>query len=1394
MISIQKLSRNYIILFLIVLFSGMGLSHGQQVTGPTSVDENSTHTYQLTTGTVYPSNYWAISASGTLLNSWRSGSNYYASVKWNSGMGSGAVTFIPLNKNLYVTIKPVAPPTPAVPASPTIQSSNCGNTVLARGIPPSGVTWYWQSSSGGTSISNAGTTITQSVGGTQYLRARNSSGNWSTSSSSKAYAVLQPTTWYMDQDGDGLGDPAFTISACTQPSGYVDNNLDQCPTVFGVSANNGCPPAGALSDENYIHTIVPRTGTTDVSTLADNEKMESVTYFDGLGRPMQSVGIRSGGGGEDIITHIGYDEFGRQNKEFLPYSKNTGHGLYRTDALSATNAHYLATRYTADIDPALPNPFSEKEFESSPLNRVLKQAAPGHDWRLGGGHEIEFEYTANTFDPNSPTDPVNDNVRLYRVELAYADKTYTPSLSLDPGALGYYGQGELYKTVTRDENWTNGKAHTAEEFTDKQGRVVLKRTYGDSKVGSVIVPNAPHDTYYVYDDYGNLTYVLPPKMEASTSPWATVNAQLDELGYQYTYDHRNRLVEKKIPGKDREYIVYNKLDQPILTQDANLRAQDKWLFTKYDAFGRVAYTGEMTRGIGRAALQDDADLRNPQFVTKRTSDTTMVGATIYYNNESYPVNYITEILTINYYDNYTFDGFMVMPATHDGQNILNHDNSPGTQKWTKGLATGSKVRVLDQVPAKWITTYTGYDTKGRPIYVKSVNDYLVTTDVVISTLDFTGAVEKTKSWHTKDNATIETEDTFTYDHMGRLKKQTQELVGMNPTEVIFENTYDDLGQLTNKGVGGKTTQGRLQNVSFAYNIRGWLKQINNPATLGSSLFAFKINYNTNDHGGTNLFNGNISETEWRTANSDNSLHWYRYDYDALNRLTNATDNYGKLKETLNYDKNGNIAELVRLGHIVGGTTVPDIAEPLHFGVMDYLAYDYETNSNKLKKVSDTGHKTYGFKDGTNTGDDYAYDVNGNMTKDLNKGITSIAYNYLNLPKQVSFGNGNISYIYDATGTKLSKRVVESGKSDSFTYYAGNYVYENDVLKQITQPEGYIEPDGSSFQYLYQYRDIWGNARITYSDDNNDGVITASSEIRREQNYYPFGLEHRGYNSVIQGVKNNLKQYQGQELTEDLGLNIHEWKFRISYPDIGRFWQVDPLAEDYVYNSIYAFQENKMGMGVELEGLELEPFDKSKPLVTPVSSDFDGGGVTQSQYKFQDDRITVSPVQDPVISSEQGGREAPISGASTDHKGVDIVQEQVGGVNGKDVVAPLNGKVVSVRSESDGNGAGNRVHIKANKDGKIHSFFHMQTDNFATNLTTGTEVNRGQKIGQVGNTGNSGGAHLHYEVRERPGGGLSYSPRAENSGLRNAPTRETARRPAISPPPVSSDIRGFNFNI
>ncbi len=379
----------------------------------------------------------------------------------------------------------------------------------------------------------------------------------------------------------------------------------------------------------------------------------------------------------------------------------------------------------------------------------------------------------------------------------------------------------------------------------------------------------------------------------------------------------------------------------------------------------------------------------------------------------------------------------------------------------------------------------------------------------------------------------------------------------------------------------------------------------------NKLFNFSVGYN---QGPNPLYNGNISQTQWRTANSDDSsLKSYLYTYDALNRITQATDNTGyfNLGSSTNpviYDKNGNILKLKREGWTVAS---PSLATSTGFGTMDDLMYSYAPNSNKLMKVADAAAiDQFGFKDDAvnttldNT-DDYGYDLNGNMTSDLNKGIAAngIEYNHLNMPTKITVSsaganNGVIDYVYAADRTKIQKRTTQ-GNNVTTTDYNGNYVYENGNLKQITQPEGYIEPDGSNWQYVYRYADIWGNTRITYVDDNGDGSVD-SSEIRREQNYYPFGMEHKGYNSGSYGVENNLKTYQGQEFTNDLGLNTHEWKYRVSDPATGRFWQIDPLAEKYTYNSTYAFQENKLGIGIELEGLEVVGFGTIRPNQGPAT--------------------------------------------------------------------------------------------------------------------------------------------------------------------------------------------------
>ncbi len=106
------------------------------------------------------------------------------------------------------------------------------------------------------------------------------------------------------------------------------------------------------------------------------------------------------------------------------------------------------------------------------------------------------------------------------------------------------------------------------------------------------------------------------------------------------------------------------------------------------------------------------------------------------------------------------------------------------------------------------------------------------------------------------NSTISVIDSLYYDHAGRLTKQTQSL-GDN-TEVIVENTYDELGQLVVKKVGGKTNQSRLQDVNYSYNIRGWLKNINQDAYSDNDLFNFTIMYNDITDSSKKLFNGNIS--------------------------------------------------------------------------------------------------------------------------------------------------------------------------------------------------------------------------------------------------------------------------------------------------------------------------------------------------------------------------------------------------------------------------------------------------------------------------------------------------------------------------------------------------------
>lgn len=259
-------------------------------------------------------------------------------------------------------------------------------------------------------------------------------------------------------------------------------------------------------------------------------------------------------------------------------------------------------------------------------------------------------------------------------------------------------------------------------------------------------------------------------------------------------------------------------------------------------------------------------------------------------------------------------------------------------------------------------------------------------------------------------------------------------------------------------------------------------------------------------------------------------------------------------------------------------------------------------------MNDATGREEGFKE-VETSDNiaYIYDVNGNMIADKNKGIVNIAYNHLNLPIHFIIDHGEeegeITYYYDATGVKLQKVVeIENTNNINLADYDGGFIYEytatnNPDLKFFAHAEGYVEPNGNNFDYVYQYKDHTStslsaglvNTRLSYQDKDGNGSIEPNTEIVEEKNYYPFGLEHKGYNNVVNG-REHPYGFLNQEEQNELGLNWLTFRYRNYMPEIGRFFGVDPVSEDYMSISTYQFAHNNPIWKIELEGLEGVPVD------------------------------------------------------------------------------------------------------------------------------------------------------------------------------------------------------------
>ena len=399
--------------------------------------------------------------------------------------------------------------------------------------------------------------------------------------------------------------------------------------------------------------------------------------------------------------------------------------------------------------------------------------------------------------------------------------------------------------------------------------------------------------------------------------------------------------------------------------------------------------------------------------------------------------------------------------------------------------------------------------------------------------------------HTASGKTTRTEVyTYTYDHADRISKVRHSLGGTSIT--LYDATYDNFGRLLTKQYHGTSTN----KLTYAYNLRSWLTGIS------GTCFTQNLYYNTGV--GTAKYNGSISSMTWKSGN-ESTVRGYKFTYDGLDRVLNATygetasisTNANRFSENVTgYDKNGNIKGLQRYGQLSSTS----------YGLIDNLTLTL--NGNQLSCVEDAvSTAAYGtntaFVNGASVAGEYAYDANGNLTKDLNKGITDIQYNVLNLPSTVSFSDGStITYTYGADGTKL-RTVHKIGSTTTTTDYCGNVIYENGTQKLLLTEEGYINLTGTQ-QYHYYLKDHQGNNRV---------VINQSGTVEETNHYYPFG--------GVFGTTGNTQpyKYNGKEFDTKKGLNWYDYGARYYDAALGRFTTVDPSSENYYAFNPYSYCVN-----------------------------------------------------------------------------------------------------------------------------------------------------------------------------------------------------------------------------
>jgi len=1001
------------------------------------------------------------------------------------------------------------------------------------------------------------------------------------------------------------------LKSVTLTDGFVFTATTNSSFFITIEANQTTPISDQVQSYNKVTTeIVKIPGIkTDaqLNNLNDTQKQTTTTYWDGLRRVIQTIDQKGSPLGNDMVKPIAYDQYGRQSMQYLPYVSGNTNGNFSPNAIAEQSAFYnIGDKIAMDSKP-----YAQSMYDSSPLDILVEQGGVGADFQPGGGHAAKSVFRVNT---------AADQVIRWTVN--------GPDVN--------YNEQELSVIESTDQN--GGKTLT---FSDKNGKLILKKVYLDEDVTEAgSTQHADYlETYYVYDDLGNLVYQVSPKATSKIKNGASWNDTfIDEWIFKYSYDENAHLIEKKVPGSGSTYIVYDKLDRPVMTQDAKMRTTNKWTFIKYDLLQRPVLQGiytysELFSGSSltpRAQLQKyfnelNYDLPGTYFHEQREA-----GTAHGYSNLAFPTSNTT-VLTVNYYDDYDFNNDASPDYSYINPGLL----GAATEAHMKiqGQLTGNKKLVLGS--STWITSVVFYDRYGRVIEKRSNNQLYnsgLEDNQSVVYEGFSAAPKLTKQVKVSSaNTTVTVTNRYESDHRNRVKQIYQSNNG-SAEQLIAQYAYNELGQLIDKSLHAKSGGGFLQSLDYRYTIQGWLNRINNSSLTAESddngtndIFGMEFMYNTVVPGLSSAtdvrFDGKLSAVKWKIndvhSNSSTAVYErsYKFDYDKIGRLKNASysafngstwsaESGGYDERDIKYDHNGNILALKRYSINNGSSSV---------ALIDDLTYTYNSGTgNQLKQVEDASGNIQGFKESAHISDEYGYDENGNLVSDKNKGdgITAmtIGYNELNKTSRVDLPGGKyILYIYAATGERLRKETHDNTIVKTIDYIDG-FVFENSTLAYFPMAEGRVRNAGGILKYEYYITDQQGNVRLSF-EEGTDG----QAQIIQENHFYPFGMAMKGaiIRTATPSAPNKSFYNGGSELQDDFGddPNVYSTFFREYDPVLGRMNAVDPMADKYSELTPYNYAGNDPIMFNDPMGDDFNDLDEVQRTIDQLRGLENGGSST-----------------------------------------------------------------------------------------------------------------------------------------------------------------------------------------